>query len=58
LYGVHTATVRDPNNGIRLRQTPIAHHLLLLAEHRPELREMIRTCWPEIEQDAAKADLT
>jgi hypothetical protein len=53
LHGVHTATVRDRNHGIRLRQTPIAHHLRLLAKHRPELREMIGTCWPEIQPKAA-----
>ena len=46
LLGVHTAT-QIP----RLRQTPIRHHLRLLASMSREARSSISRLWPEIELD-------
>ncbi len=45
LHGVHTATV-DDEIGLRLRQTPIAHHLRLLADESDELKDKVMRLWP------------
>ncbi len=49
LHGVHTGS--DGHQIDRLRQTPIEHHLRLLAGHSDVLREKVRLLWPTVELD-------
>ncbi len=46
LHGVHTGT-----GDKRLRETPVAHHLRLLARHRREWRDVFAARWPSLSNE-------